>query len=134
MKANKSGSVIGTALQNYSSSDPKKIGKIFVSLNLLYSTSPKATTNLLDALSLSFLSSYEKPSTVFKYVVAGLIILLSFIIGFISFGRVAAKGIEALGRNPLAAKIIEFGIILNVLITIAIIAAGFGIAFLILRL
>lgn len=134
MKADKSGFVIGTSLEAFSSKDPKEIGKILVSLNLHYVNSPKTQTNLFDVLTLSFLSSYEKPSTVFKYFVAGLIIILSFIIGFVSFGRVANTGVEALGRNPLAGRMIQMGILLNVSITLGIIVAGFLIAFLVLRL
>lgn len=134
MKATKTGYVIGTALDSYSSNDPNAIGKINITLNLHYSYSTNSNFDTLtDILSLSLLATYESPSAIFKYVVAGIIVLLSFMMGVISFGRVANTGVEALGRNPLAGKSIQLGIFLNVLITIAIIGAGIFISFLIIR-
>lgn len=135
MRSSKTGYVVGTAIDSYSSSDKKAVGKITVSLNLHYSYSgSKTISSLTDILNLSILATYESPSAVFKYVVAGIVIVLSALLGFLSFGRAANTGVEALGRNPLAGKLIEFGIVFNVLITIAIIAAGLGIAIFIIRL
>ncbi|MGI5826506.1 MAG: hypothetical protein ACOX50_03780 [Patescibacteria group bacterium] len=88
----------------------------------------------MDILKLSSLATYEEPRTVFKYVMAALVVVLSFVLGFLSFGRVASRGIEALGRNLLAGKMIQFGIIVNVAITIAIVASGLGVALFILRM
>jgi len=56
------------------------------------------------------------------------------LLGFVAFGRVAGRGVEALGRNPLAARVIQLGIFLNVFITVAIIAAGILVAILILTI
>lgn len=135
MKAKQTGYVIGRALESYSSKDTKAIGSINIALNLHYSySSEKTGASLRDIFNLSVLATYESPSAVFKYVVAGVVILLSFILGVVSFGRVANTGVEALGRNPLAGKMIQMGIVLNVLITLTIIAAGFGMAYLIIRL
>ena len=135
MKARQTGYVIGRALESYASKDKKAVGSINIALNLHYSySSEKTGESLKDILNLSVLATYESPSAVFKYVVAGIVILISFVLGIVSFGRVANTGVEALGRNPLAGKMIQLGIVMNVLITISIIAAGFGIAFLIIRL
>lgn len=135
MKATKTGYVLGTATEDYSSNDPKAIGEIVVNLNLHYSSSnAKIPSTLTDIFNLSLLATYESPSAVFKYVVAGGLVVISCILGFISFGRAANTGVEALGRNPLAGKMIQFGILFNVLITIAIVAAGVGVAIVIIRL
>lgn len=135
MKATQNGYVVGTATGSYSSADKKAIGKVNVSLNLHYAYSGSKTAgSLKDILNLSLLATYESPSAVFKYVVAGFVIVLSALLGFLSFGRAANTGVEALGRNPLAGKLIELGIFLNVGITIAIIAAGLAIAIFIIRL
>lgn len=138
MKALKTGYALGVALDGFSSKDTKAIGKINISMNLHYSfakiTSDNTKANLLDIANLSVLATYESPLAVFKYVVAAFVILLSFILGFISFGRVARSGIEALGRNPLAGRMIQFGIFLNVLITVAIIVSGLFIAYFVLKL
>jgi len=66
-------------------------------------------------------------------VVAAFIVIISFIFGFLSFSRVAARGVEALGRNPMAKKTIQLGILLNVIITLGIIVAGLLLATAILK-
>lgn len=134
MKANQAGYILGRALDDYSSSNKSEVGRIHIALNLHYSySSSKTPPSIKDILSLSILATYESPSAVFKYAVAGIVIVLSFILGVVSFGRVANTGVEALGRNPLAGRMIQIGIVLNVLITLSIIAAGFGMAYLIIR-
>lgn len=134
MKATKSGFVVGTSLENYSSEKKENVKRILIVLNLRY-TSAKSTAknSFFDIVNLSSLALEEEPLNVFKYLVAAFIVVLSFILGFMVFGRVAGKGIEAIGRNPLAAKMIQLGIALNVLVTAAIIAAGILIAFFIIR-
>lgn len=136
MKAKVSGYLIGTALEDYNSSNPTEVGKINIALRIQYLIIRSTTlrSNLFDILSLSALASYEEPLVVFKYFIAALVVVLSFTFGFFLFGRIATKGVEALGRNPLAAKMIQIGIFLNMLIAIAIMASGMGIALFVLRL
>lgn len=135
MKADRSGYVLGSALEDFSPSKPDEVFKIAIALNVHFSTTKAAAkTGFWDILNFSALATYEQPTVVLKYFVAALILILSFVLGFISFGRIANKGIEALGRNPLAGRMIQIGIILNVMITIAIIGSGLIIAYLILRL
>lgn len=135
MKANQTGYILGRALDAFTSENPEEVGSINIALNMHYSYSSTSTPSTLsDIFNLSLLATYESPSAVFKYVVAGIVILLAFVLGVFSFGRVANTGVEALGRNPLAGKMIQFGIVLNVLITLVIIVAGFGMAYLIIRL
>lgn len=132
MKATKSGYVIGTALEGY---NQQQTGKIQVAMNIYYYyAEPPALSSLFDIANLSAIATYERPTLVLKYLIAGFILIVSFIVGFISFGRIANTGIEALGRNPLASRIIQVGIILNVFITLAIIASGFGLAYFVIRL
>jgi F0F1-type ATP synthase membrane subunit c/vacuolar-type H+-ATPase subunit K len=134
-KAVKDGFVLGTAMEDYSSSDPKKIDKIAVNLDLHYFNSkPTFPGTLSDIFKLVLLPTKDGPNPIFKYVMAAIVVLGSMILGFMSFGRAAAKGVEALGRNPAASRIIHLGIIFNVAIVVAIALAGLGVAFLILRL
>lgn len=135
VKSRRSGYVLGYALEDYSSNDPKKIGKIAVNLSLhYYNSRPTLAGTLTDILKIALLPSDSSPAPIFKYIVAALVVLGSFALGFISFGRTAAKGVEALGRNPSASAMIHLGIIFNVAIVIAIILAGLVVAFFILRL
>lgn len=134
VKADKDGYVLGTALEN-ADPDPKRIDKIAADLNLHYFNSkPTFPGSLSDILKLVLLPTKDAPSPIFKYIVAAGVVIASIILGFMSFGRTAAKGVEALGRNPSASKIIHLGIIFNIVIVVVIIAAGLTIGFLILRL
>jgi F0F1-type ATP synthase membrane subunit c/vacuolar-type H+-ATPase subunit K len=135
VKATKSGYVLGTALENYTNPDPKKIDKIVVDLDLHYFNSkPTFPGSLTDIFKIAILSTKEGPSSIFKYIVAAIVVLGSFVLGFMTFGRTAAKGVEALGRNPSAKSVIYLGIIFNVSIVVVIVLAGLTVAFLILRL
>ncbi|SRR5258706_844159 len=135
VKATKSGYVLGTSLEDYSASDPKKIDKIAVALNLHYVNSkPIFPGNLSDLFNGVLLPTANGPSPIFKDLVAAAVVMGSLILGFLSFGRTAAKGVEALGRNPAASRIIHLGIIFNVGIVVAISLAGLIVAILILRL
>lgn len=135
MKAVESGYILGAAFDDYASDDKSKIVKIPVSLNIHFSNiQPKFARGLLDAFNLTAIATFEQPTVVFRYFVAALLVIISFVVGFISYGRIASKGVEAIGRNPLAGGMIQFGIFLNVLITIAIISAGLLMAYIILRL
>lgn len=135
VKATKEGYVLGTAAEDYSNSNKKASDKIAVSLDLHYFNSkPTFPGTLSDIFKLVLTPTKEGPSALFKYILSAIVVLGSMILGFMSFGRAASKGVEALGRNPAASRIIHIGIIFNVTIVVAIALAGLGVAFLILRL
>lgn len=135
VKAIKSGYVLGAALEDYSSPNPNKPDTIAVDLNLHYFNSkPTFPGTLTDLYKYVLLPTKEGPSPIYKYIVAAMVVMGSFVLGFMSFGRTAAKGVEALGRNPAASRIIHLGIIFNVTIVVVIVLSGLIVAFLILRL
>ena len=88
--------------------------------------------NIFNILANARESAYLSPLEALRYLIAALVALLAFILGFAYFGRVAQKGVEAIGRNPLAGRFIEFSVIMNVLLTALIIVVGLGVAYLIL--
>jgi len=135
VKAVKSGYVLGSALEDDSNPDPQAIDKIAVDLNLHYFNSKSPFPgSLSDIFKIALIPTKEGPSPIFKYIVAAAVILSSLLLGFLTFGRTAAKGVEALGRNPAASRIIYLGIVFNISVVVVIVLAGLTIAFLILRL
>lgn len=135
VKAVKSGYILGTALEDYDNPDPQKTAKIAVAMSLHYYNSKSVLPgSLTDVLKFALLPTKDGPTPIFKYIVAAGVVVSSFVLGFMSFGRTAAKGVEALGRNPAAGKIIHLGIIFNVGIVVVIVLAGLTVSFLILRL
>jgi F0F1-type ATP synthase membrane subunit c/vacuolar-type H+-ATPase subunit K len=59
------------------------------------------------------INASQQTDKVIRYIVALLIILLTVVINYRTFARNISKGIEAIGRNPLAKKTIQSMIILN---------------------
>lgn len=131
-KASINGAVVGTALENYTASDPKKIGKILVIVNPSFNNSLK--TNFLQTIKSASGVTGPFPLGSFRYLIGAIIAIITFVLGFLYFGKVAKTGVEAMGRNPLAGKMIQFEILLNLVITVAIIGIGLGISYLILTL
>ncbi|HVZ11971.1 MAG TPA: hypothetical protein VG965_02985 [Patescibacteria group bacterium] len=132
-KATRNGFVLGNALQSYTNT--KTVGKIAVNINPHFSNaSPDIKTNLLSAFKAGGNAAFLSPFEALRYLAAALVAILSFVIGFTYFGRVAQKGVEAIGRNPLAGRMIEFSVIMNIVLTGVIIFVGLAIAYLILIL
>jgi len=135
MKGTKSGYMIGIAQEDYINSNTKAIGQIPVTINVHYiALKGSINSGLLDIFNLSTIATYEQPLQVLRYVIAAVIIIASFTFGFFSFARTANKGLEALGRNPLASRIIHIGILLNIMVTIGIILGGLIVSFIVIRL
>lgn len=132
--ADNSGYVVGVALDDYESGNPDETGLILVAINIHPATVAGPRSNLLEVLRKGVSAPLFEPLASLRYVLAALIILFSFILGFIYFGRVAKAGIEAIGRNPLATRVIQISVILHIVITIVIILSGLGMAYLILIL
>ncbi|MGI5828236.1 MAG: hypothetical protein ACOX6V_04440 [Patescibacteria group bacterium] len=145
VKASKRGFVIGSALGSFNPENPTDEGKVLVSLDLHFSMlglgdrfgeegggGLSLKDRMAEIYSLSAIAAYEEPSKVFKYVLAGFVVLVSILFSFFTFGRTAKNGIEAFGRNPLAGKLIGIGMVLNVSIAVVIVLSGVGVAYLIL--
>lgn len=130
-KATISGFVLGVAQEDLSGGE----GKILVAIGpkpaLIISS---AKTNLLQTIKEALQSPTLTPLASLRYLLAAIIAAAAFILGFWYFGRVAKSGIEALGRNPMAGRMIQLGVVFNLFLTILIMASGLLIAYLILVL
>lgn len=133
--ADKNGYVLGTALEPYESNNPDDVGIILVSLNI-HPTTVLTTggVNLLDTIKTGFSAPTLTPLASLRYLLAFLIAIIAFTLGFVYFGRVVRTGVEAMGRNPLARRAIQISVLFNISITIVIIVAGLLVAYLILIL
>ena len=134
-KATENGTVLGTAEEGYAEKDPKRYGLVQVALNPHFAqVSSNVTHNIFRAAQLGATAALQTPLGALRYLVAGVIVLLSFFFGFRFFGRVSGSGVEAMGRNPLASKSIMLSVMINTLITIFIMLFGVAISYLILVL
>ncbi len=133
MLASENGYVVGFALEAYEAGDATAIGSILVSLNIHPSTTfLGARSNLLNVLDKGLAGILSTPLSSLRYILAFVIVLVSFTLGFMYFGRVAKAGIDAIGRNPLAGRMIEMTVIFHVALTAVIALSGVGVAYLIL--
>jgi len=134
-KSTRNGMILGTALEDYNNSNQKTTGKILVAVNPHFNASFADTkTNVLEVLRNASDPTTLTQATSLRYVVAAGIALIAFGIGFIYFGRVTASGVEALGRNPLASRMIQLSLVVNLILMIVIIIAGLGLGYMILIL
>lgn len=134
-KADKNGYVIGTALETFESDNLDDVGTVLVALNIHPAAGlTGARSDLLTALRQGIRAPIFDPLDSLRYFLAALIVLMSFGLGFVYFGRVGKTGVEAIGRNPLASKMIQLSVIIHVVVTIVIILVGLFLAYLILIL
>ena len=133
--AARNGYVIGTALEDFEPGDPQQIGKILVSVNIHPATGISTIRrDLIRALSEGITLTLLSPLDVLRYILSAFVFVASFVFAFVYFGRVGKKAVEAIGRNPLAARLIQTNVFLHIIATVAIVVAGLIVSYLILIL
>lgn len=136
-RADSQGFVIGTALEGFTGTRAEQTGLILVSLKPGYNTAVSGAgrgINLLSNIKSAVSSPFLSPLTSLRYLLAVTLTAICFVLGFLYFGRFGKSGIDALGRNPYAARTISLGMAINVMLTIVIIGAGLFLAYLVLVL
>lgn len=147
-KAADSGYVLGVALDAFDGAGATQIdgpagkvasGKIPIAVRVEYAelTTPRFAGRLFGFVGNSFLENVNDPKkfgNVVRYIAAGLVVLLSFTFGFLTFSRSIVRAIEALGRNPLARSVILLSMIINVVLLVVTGVIGIVASILIIRL
>ncbi len=134
-KATKNGFVLGSADEDYSPANPTDTALVAVAINI-HQTVDLADfrTNLLSVLQSGLTGITLSPIAILRYLAAAIMVIISFVLGFIYFGRVTKAGVEAIGRNPVARGTIQSSIVFHIILTLGIAAVGLIIAYLILVL
>ena len=134
MKVSHNGYVLGQALEDVSFAHEKDVKTVLVSLNVHYlQLSGSIKGSILDIFNVDKLAQ-EKPARVLQYVVAAIIAIVSFASGFVIFARTLNTGLEAIGRNPLAARMIQLSMVFNLFLVVVVVMAGAAIAYFVIRL
>ena len=134
-KVTDNGYVLGRAVQSYSSNNPQATGLILVTLQPHFAQiTNNITHNILTSFTFGLSDAVNSPLGTIRYFVAGVITVLSFYLGFRFFARASNRGVEAIGRNPLARQAILASVFFNTVITVAIMFFGVAISYLILVL
>ena len=134
-RADRGGNVLVSALEPFTPASPDEIGEIAVSLHIHPTTAfTDVRSNLLEALRAGLAAPVLTPLAALRYILSAFVIVSTFILCFVYFGRIARTSIESIARNPLASRKIEFTVLLQVFLMVVIAFFGFGIAYLILAL
>ena len=128
MKATVPGPIIGVALEDASNPDESTISKILINIQKDYNVEPYFAFG-----STSMNPLFGQGFEFIKYLLGAIVLIISLLFSFLYFGKLSMKGVEALGRNPLAARRIQAGIILNVIMAISICLIGLVTAMYIIR-
>jgi hypothetical protein len=125
-KATQSGFVIGRALEDFNQEE----GKILAEINIQYANIYPAGISA-KSIFVRILENVGKPENfpeVLRYIFALFLGGGSFFAGFFAFVRALHKGVEAMGRNPLAKSSIRIAMILNLIGILILTMAGLGLA------
>lgn len=131
-KATESGYTLGVAMGTFTGEGAPQVdgprgkvalGKIPVAVRIEYTelTNPRFTRRLFGFIVAALLENISDPKelvNVVRFAAAGLVILLSFTFGFLTFSRSIVKSVEALGRNPLAKSTIQLSMVINIALLI----------------
>jgi F0F1-type ATP synthase membrane subunit c/vacuolar-type H+-ATPase subunit K len=132
-KASLNGFALGVSMEEFTSTNADDVGEILVSLNIHPTSSfVGSRSNLISNIRQAISAPVVAPLDSLRYLLAFIIALISFALGFIYFGRVVRTGVEAIGRNPLAKTAIQATMAVNVIVTIVIVVTGLGLALLVL--
>lgn len=136
-KAIESGYVLGIALGDFDGKVASGTIPVAIRIEYVELTNPRFISRLFGFVGNSFLENVNDPKkfgTVVRYFAAGLIVLLSFTFGFLTFSRSMIRSTEAIGRNPLARSAILTSMIINISLLVITGIIGITAAILIIRL
>jgi hypothetical protein len=146
-----SGYMIGVALGSFGSKDGKevtyqgkkyRVGKLKVAVGIgpaspiqnktaggLLGTVQQATINIMTSI-----KSVRDLEKIIRYILAVIIAAIAIYVSYRSFGQNITKGIEGIGRNPLAKVSIQSMIILNVVLLVIVALGGIILSLVIISL
>ncbi len=117
MKATGPGPILGTAAEDIdadeTNSNEQVISKIRVAVRPTNNNNPATDSQSGGS---SGAANFFTTASLIRFGTGAAIILLTIFMSLSYFGRLSLSGVEALGRNPLAFKKIQFGITMNVVI------------------
>lgn len=122
MRATKSGTVLGTALGAYNGGKDQ-IGKIPVLIDIKFNENGITNKDYLQKSNIISL----------RFILGALIALVTTVLCFVFFGRYTSKGLEAMGRNPLASGTIKRNMILQGSLFLVLVVSGYAIAYILIR-
>jgi len=139
------GYILGTAVGTFIPGEGTKVtyqGKEYVEgkLDLALDIGPLGVLprgTILDKVGFSLLKGVQNPQGAglfLRYIAAGLVTIMVTFFAFTNFGKNITKGMESIGRNPLAHNQIQFVIVLNTILIAGVVIGGIIVSIVIIRL
>lgn len=126
MKASQSGYIIGVATGDFLATDQTvnfenqkyNLGSVPVALRIEYAelTTARSGLTFLNALNAALFKNIQDPekfTNILRYLIAGVITVIAVTFSFFTISKSLSKGIESIGRNPLAKTSIQISMALN---------------------
>jgi len=125
-KATQNGFVVGRALEDFNQEE----GLIKAEINIQYQYITPTGTPIISIFGRIWeqLGRPENFPEVLRYIFALILGGGSFFAGFLAFVNALRKGVEAVGRNPLAKRSIQLAMVLNLIGILVLTLAGIGLA------
>lgn len=147
MKAGQSGYAVGIATEDVRFTDTTSTidnkttrnGTVSVALRIEYAeiTTVRNSFRLLNQLNAVFFRNIQDPekfTLTLRYLIAGIIAILAFGIGFFSVSRSISKSVEGIARNPLAKQSILISVALQLLLTAVVAVVTVVVMYIIVRI
>lgn len=137
MKANIPANVIGIALEDFTQQNSSIQIKVAMKVEYADLSSSASKNQIINYIRTVLLKDTQDPTAsnrFMKFVLAGILILGTLTFAIFSSGRSIPKAVEAIGRNPLARRDIYLSLFVNLLMSLAIFAAGLTASVIILSL
>lgn len=115
MKSTSAGSYLGTALEDVQVDNDVNTDQIITKVRVAIAPGETLQPNAVNIKTERETQPFS-PASLTRFVVGSIIVLITIFMSLTYFGRLSRSGVEALGRNPIAYKKIQFGITISVII------------------
>lgn len=135
MKAITNGYIIGRAAEDtiFKTKNEIKLVPIIIDIRFINNDESfmGSLTNMFNFGELDFTNRLTK---ILQLIIAGIILIISFVLGFRNFSKMMESGITALALHPQSGNQIKFAIISNIIVIMLIIIIGATISFMIISI
>ncbi|GIW59269.1 MAG: hypothetical protein KatS3mg087_0335 [Patescibacteria group bacterium] len=123
MKATKSGTILGSAIAEYTTENTEEIGRIPVFIEIRYNEVGIKETEFAVSRQVAF----------WRVILGAVLAVMTTILCFYLFGKYTVKMLDSMARNPLASKKIKRTIFIQGFFLFLFVATGYVVSYILLR-
>lgn len=123
MRASKTGTVLGTAMEEFTSEDPNEIGRVPVYIEIrVHEFGVKEEEYAI-----------KREVAMWRVGLGAVLAVMTTVLCFYLFGKYTAKMIEAMARNPLSQKSVRRTMLIQGMFLFLFVATGYAVSYILLR-